>query len=75
MMKCNIRGCHGEYETRLIVHTVNYQGEILLLSDVPADVCDVCGDILFKPDTVRQIEHMLQTKMQPVKTVPVYEFA
>lgn len=74
-MKCNIRGCHGEYEDRLIVHTVNYQGEMFLINDVPAEVCDVCGDTLFKPDTVRQIERMLQTEMQPVKTVPLYEFA
>ena len=36
MMKCNMMGCPGEYEVRLIVHTVKYQGEIIVINDVPA---------------------------------------
>ncbi|MCZ7668998.1 MAG: YgiT-type zinc finger protein [Chloroflexi bacterium] len=74
MMKCNMTGCPGEYEVRLIVHTVKYQGEIIVINDVPAEVCPVCGDVLFKPETVRQIEKSLQTKMRPEKVVPLYEF-
>ncbi len=74
-MKCSIAGCHGEYEARLIVHTVKYRGEIIVINDVPAEVCAICGDTLFKPETVRQIERMLQTKMRPIRVVPLYEFA
>ncbi len=74
-MKCNITGCQGKYESRLIVHTVNYHGEIIIVSDVPAEVCLLCGDTLFSPQTVRQLEKMLQTRKHPAKMVPLYEFA
>jgi YgiT-type zinc finger domain-containing protein len=75
MMKCNITGCQGEYEDRLIVHTVKYQGQIVVINDVPAEVCSICGDTLLKPETVRRIERLLQMKTRPTSTVPLYEFA
>lgn len=75
MMNCNITGCPGEYEARLIVHTIKFQGEIIVINDVPAEVCSICGDTLLTPETVRQIERMLYTKTRPAKVVPLYEFA
>ena len=74
-MKCNIEGCPGIYEERLIVHTVRYQDEVIVIDNVPAEVCSVCGDVLLKPDTVRRIEALLRTKQRPSRTVPLYEFA
>ena len=75
MIKCSMTGCQGEYEERLIVHTVKHQGQIIVINDVPAEVCSICGDMLFTPETVRQIERLLQMKTHPAKTVPLYEFA
>ncbi|MBU1661767.1 MAG: YgiT-type zinc finger protein [Chloroflexi bacterium] len=73
-MKCNIMGCPGEYEERKIAHTICYHGEVLIIDNVPAEVCVVCGDVLLKPNTVREIEVLLQTA-HPVRTVPLYEYA
>ncbi len=73
-MKCSIEGCPGEYEERKIVHTVCYQGQIVVIDHVPAEVCSVCGDVLLKPDTVRQIEQLLQTETRPASLVPLYEY-
>lgn len=75
MTKCSITGCQGEYEQRLIVHTVKHHGEIIVINDVPADVCAICGDTLLTPETVRKIERLLKTRNRPAKTVPLYEFA
>lgn len=74
-MKCSIEGCPGEYEERQIVHTVRYQGEVVVIDHVPAEVCSVCEDVLLKPETVRRIEALLQTVTQPARTVPLYEYA
>ncbi len=74
-MKCTIQGCPGEYEARLIVHTVKYRGEVIVIDHVPAEVCTVCGDVLLNPETVRRIEALLRTTARPVKSVPLYEFA
>ena len=74
-MRCTIQGCLGEYEERKIVHTVRHQGRVLVINNVPAEVCTVCGDVLLKPDTVRRIEALLRTLPPPVDTVPMYEYA
>jgi len=53
VMKCSIRGCPGEYERRRIRHTVCRDQEVLVLENVPTEVCSVCGDTLLEPDTVQ----------------------
>ena len=74
-MKCSIEGCRGEYEGRKIMHAVRHQDEVIVFDHVPADVCSVCGDVLFAPDTVRRMEDMLRTGALPTRTAPLYEFA
>jgi len=74
-MKCSIEGCPGGYEKRQIVHTVRYHGQVIVVDHVPAEVCSVCGDVLLKPETVRQIEALLRTTTRPAGTVPLYEYA
>jgi YgiT-type zinc finger domain-containing protein len=74
-MNCSIEGCPGEYEERTIVHTVRHHGQVVVIDHVPAEICPVCGDVLLKPETVRQIEALLQTATQPTSLIPLYEFA
>jgi len=69
-MKCSIKECPGEYEERLIVHTVRHRGQVMVIDHVPAEVCSVCGDVLLKPDTVRRIEKLLKAAEKPTRTVP-----
>ena len=68
-------GCPGEYEERRIVHMVRPQGRVVLIRDVPAEVCTVCGDVLFTPETVRHIEALLCALPAPAGSVPLYEYA
>jgi len=74
-MKCSIQGCTGKYEEKLIVHTVQQQGEVFVLEHVPAEVCPVCGDTILAPDTIRHIEVLLKQQAKPERMVPVYEYA
>lgn len=74
-MKCTIQDCPGEYEARLIIHTVRYKGKVIVFDHVPAEVCCICGDVLLKPQTVRRIEALLRSLPQPKQTVPLYEYA
>ena len=74
-MKCSLEGCQGDYEERKVVHTVRHHGQVIVIDHVPADVCSVCGDVLFEPDIVRRIEDLLRAEHQPSGTVPLYEFA
>jgi HTH-type transcriptional regulator/antitoxin MqsA len=74
-MNCSIGGCPGRYEQREITHTVRYRGRLVVIDHVPAEVCDTCGDVLLRPDTVREIERLLSSDGEPAATVPLYEFA
>ena len=73
-MKCSMQDCAGEYEEREIAHTVRHQGQGIVIDHVPAEVCAVCGDVLLKPETVREIEALLDSATQPTTTVPLYAF-
>ncbi len=74
-MKCSIEGCAGEYESRRIVHTVRHMGRLVVMENVPADVCELCGDVLLRPETIRHIEELLKKASLPSRTVPLYEYA
>ncbi len=73
-MYCHIQGCPGEYEQRKIVHVVHQGEQLMLIDQVPAEVCSICGDVLFTPATVRQIEALRDTTASPTRTVPLYNF-
>lgn len=74
-VKCSIRGCPGEYEERQITHTTQHEGHVIVIAHVPAEVCSVCGDTLFKLQTVRRMEQLLHKRSRPSGNVPLYEYA
>ena len=74
-MKCSIETCPGEYEARTVLHTVRGAAGIVVIDHVPAEVCTVCGDVLFTPQAVRHIEGLLANRPEPVETVPLFEYA
>ena len=74
-MKCSIQGCPGEYETRVIVHTVKRGADVVVFENVPAEVCDVCSDMLLAPETIRHLERLMQRQAAPEKHTPVYLYA
>ena len=73
-MGCTIKGCSGEYERRQITHVERWNDHAVVIDHVPAEVCSVCGDVLFTPETVRRLEHLGQTGPAPVTTVPCDAF-
>jgi YgiT-type zinc finger domain-containing protein len=74
-MNCTIEDCPGTYEERLIIHTVRYRGQVVVIDHVPAEICSICGDVLLAPETVRHIEQMLRAAGEPAERVPLYEYA
>ena len=74
-MRCSLRDCSGELESRPVVHTVRHRGEVVVIDRVPAEVCGTCGDVLFSVETIRQIERILRERAAPAHSAPLYEFA
>lgn len=40
-MQCSLTGCPGAYEARHITHTVRVRGQVIVIDQVLANVCDV----------------------------------
>ena len=74
-MNCSIQGCPGEYQKRVIVHTVKRGADVIVFENVPAEVCDVCSDMLLAPETVRHLERLMERHEEPEKHAPVYAYA
>lgn len=74
-MDCSVDGCPGTYEEREVVHTVRHGGRVMVIDHVPAEVCAVCGDVLFRPEVVRRIEAIVRSAAVPAEMVPMYEYA
>lgn len=73
---CSLGGCPGTYETREVVYSTRYRGAIVVAQDVPAEVCPICGDTLFTPETAEQLQRIVRERAQPVvEQAPVYQFA
>jgi len=64
-MTCTVTGCAGLYDAREVVQTVRQNGHILVIDHVPAEVCALCADVLFTPETVRRLEGLRQTTAAP----------
>lgn len=73
-MTCTMTDCAGVYEAREVVHTGRQGDRIRVIDHVPAEVCTVCGDVLFAPQTVRRLEALRRTTVPHAGTVPLYDF-
>jgi hypothetical protein len=47
----------------------------MVIDLVPAEVWNVCGDVLLTPETVRRIEALLKATPPPNRNAPPYKFA
>lgn len=70
--------CGGHYENRKVTLELRTPtGDLIIVRDVPAEVCVQCGDELFTPEVTHQLMLLVQSPPAPVATlqVPVYVLA
>jgi len=62
---------------RQVTYTLEMNGKLIVIENVPARVNLETGEQLFSPDTVERLQKMIweQEKPKRVIQVPVYEFA
>ena len=74
-MDCTIQGCSGKYEEQYIVHTTRHNERVVVVDNVPAEVCDACGDTLLSSIAMRRIDAILSDDgAKPTGVVPLYDF-
>ncbi|MFZ5819056.1 MAG: hypothetical protein ACOYYU_16245 [Chloroflexota bacterium] len=62
---------------QLVTYTLFKDGHLFVVENVPARVDAETGEQYFAPQTVEQLQRILQEKRQPARFIqtPVYEFA
>lgn len=62
---------------RKVTYTVEANGQLIVIENVPARVNVETGEQLFSPDTVEHLQKMVwqQSKPKRVIQVPVYEYS
>ena len=71
MNKCTL--CHeGVYQDKPVVFCARRGDSLLVVEDVPALVCDTCGDEIFTEKAARGIERAAEG--EPAYSLPIYRF-
>ena len=62
---------------RKVSYTVEVEGKIIVVENVPARVCLETGEQFFAPETVERLQKMIRGQSKPSRfiEVPVFEFA
>jgi len=69
--------CGCELQDRTITHPQEYRGKIVILENVPAELCRQCGEVLLRPDVLERVQQVVWSETAPKRTtrVPVYDLA
>ena len=67
-----VQGCPGEMEERRIVHTFVRDGKPLVVEDLPARGCPVCGYTVVDLQVLDVLYALDPTKETPVAQAPVF---
>jgi YgiT-type zinc finger domain-containing protein len=65
------------FYTELVNYTVELDGELIVIENVPARVSNRTGEQLFAPDVVERIHEIVWSQQEPKRIIqaPVYEYA
>lgn len=71
-MNCVVQGCPGEMENRRIVHTFVRDGKPMIVEDLPALVCPVCGYTVLDLNILDALFAFNPATEHPVRQAPVF---
>ena len=72
-MKCLY--CRGQLVQKQVSYAANRKGYHLIIDDVPAWVCEQCGEVTFSRETTEKICRMVHSEAEPIRTVSLNVFA
>ena len=74
-MKCVF--CGGETKRMLVTFSYEEENRYFLVENVPAEVCDRCGEKTYSPNVTDELLKFAKDKFKPVRKreVAVFDFA
>ncbi|HXJ39471.1 MAG TPA: YgiT-type zinc finger protein [Bryobacteraceae bacterium] len=74
-MTCDVCAI-GERRRQLIRYHVEVDGKLIVVDNVPAIVCDHCGEVSIEPRVATNVQHTVWGGKPPARSLetPVYEY-
>ena len=66
--------CKGRVHPERVEHVHRWGERLVILRNVPADVCTQCGEVFFGPEALRAMDAVVTGDLTPEqhRSVPVY---
>ncbi len=74
MFKCHVCGS-TEYRDELVNEVFQIDGKPVLVENIPAQVCERCGEEIFSRQTTENVRLLVHGKAKPIKSVQMDVFA
>ncbi|WKZ48624.1 MAG: YgiT-type zinc finger protein [Anaerolineales bacterium] len=74
MFKCHVCGS-TEYREELVNEVFQIDGKPVLVENIPAQVCERCGEEIFSRQTTENVRLLVHGKAKPIKSVQMDVFA
>lgn len=72
-MKCLV--CHHDMKARRVTLDLRLGEELVVIEDVPATVCENCGERVFTPEVTRKVQTVAKERPGMVRTITVPVFS
>ena len=68
--------CKGPLRVSHVRHVHTWKGEMYIFEDVPAEVCQQCGEVFFSPEVLEKMDQVTSGELEAdsMRSVPVYVF-
>jgi HTH-type transcriptional regulator/antitoxin MqsA len=74
MFRCHVCG-NTSAKSDFVNEIFTVEGRRMLVEQIPAQVCERCGEATFSRETTEKIRRLVHGAGQPVRTVPLEVFA
>ena len=72
-MKCLV--CHHDMVERKVTLDLRIGEDLVIIEEVPATVCENCGEQVFTPEVTRQVQAVAQERKEETRTILVPVFS
>ena len=69
MMRCYF--CKGKIVEKRVRVDFRWGDELVVIEDVPAEICQQCGEKHFSPEVYKAMENLAKTKTKTVKHIAI----
>lgn len=67
--------CKGDTEQKLKTYVANLDSCVIIIKNVPALVCNQCGEVYYTDEVAEQLEKIVDTMEKLVKEVAIVEYS